>query len=632
VILQLKNAQLAFGHHPLLDGADLVLEPGQRAGLIGRNGAGKSSLLKVLAGEVVLDEGSLWRSPTARLARVPQEPVFAEGDTVFAAVAAGLGDLRQLLNDYHAALHAVEAGDDAALESLHHLQTEIEARNGWRFDSLIATTLSHLGLAAETPVADLSGGWKKRVALARALVSEPEILLLDEPTNHLDLAMIDWLESLLCGLPAAILFVTHDRRFLDRVCTHIVELDRGHLYTYPGNFSAWQERRAARLEVEAVHNARFDKFWKQEEVWIRKGIEARRTRNEGRVRRLEALRSERAERRAVAGQVRFNLDAGSASGKLIAEMEGVDFAWPDQKPLIRGLSATIKRGDRIGLIGPNGAGKTTLLKLILGELAPTAGRIRHGTKQEVAYFDQFRTVLNEGATLIDTISPGSDFIEIAGQRRHVIGYLEEFLFPPERARAPVKTLSGGERNRLLLARLFARPANILVLDEPTNDLDIDTLELLESLLLDYPGTVFLVSHDRAFLDNLVTSVLAFEGEGRVRECVGGYSDWCDWQVQQAQQAPPAAAAKPDQPAKAAAPVQKPATDKLSFKEKKELAELPDAIAALEAEQDALHVELQDPALYRNDPAAVQEKQARLAAIEAEIESKLAYWEALELRA
>lgn len=641
--LILKNAHLAFGHHPLLEAADLILERGQRVGLIGRNGTGKSSLLKVLAGEVALDDGSLWRAPTTKLAWVPQEPVFAEGATVFAAVSAGLGSLQQSLADYHATLHAVESGDATALARLHTLQGEIEARDGWRFNSLVEATLSHLDLPADARVAELSGGWKKRVALARALVAEPDILLLDEPTNHLDLAMIAWLEDWLLGLPCSVLFVTHDRRFLDRVCTHILELDRGRLFSHPGNFSAWQVRRADRLAVEATHNAEFDKFWKQEEAWIRKGIEARRTRNEGRVRRLEGLREERSRRRAQADQVRFSLDTGNRSGKQIAELEGACFGYPGQPLLIKDLSVTIQRGDRIGLIGPNGAGKTTLLKLILGELEPTAGRIRRGTRQEVAYFDQFRGALDDTATLADTISPGSDYVEIGGQRRHVIGYLEEFLFPPERARAPVRALSGGERNRLLLARLFSRPANVLVLDEPTNDLDIDTLELLEALLLEYPGTVFLVSHDRAFLDNLVNSVLAFEGGGRVRETVGGYSDWLASQGggkstnKGADKGTDKAASKgTDKAGKAKVPAltepAPPAAVRLSFKEKKELAGLPDRIVALEAEQAELRGVLQDPEIYRKAPASVPFKQARLGSIEAEIEACLARWEALEQRA
>lgn len=632
----LKNAQLAFGHHPLLDGADLILEAGERVGLIGRNGTGKSSLLKVLAGLQVLDDGQCWIAPTARVAYVPQEPQFGSGHTVFEAVAEGLGAVRDLLAAYHAVTHALEtqpaAESEVLLERLQQLQGELEDQDGWRFNSLVEATLSTLKLSADTPVEQLSGGWKKRVALARALVSEPTLLLLDEPTNHLDLELINWLETLLLGYSGALLFITHDRQFLDRVGSRIIELDRGQFTGFQGNYTAWQQYKTEQLEVEARHNARFDKFWKEEEVWIRKGIEARRTRNEGRVRRLEALRVQRAARREVMGRVSLNLDSGERSGKRVAELEKVSLAY-GSRTLIRDLSLRVQRGDRIGLIGPNGAGKTTLLRLILGQIAPNTGRIHQGTNLQIAYFDQFRAVLDEDATLIDTISPGSDTVEIQGQKRHVIGYLEDFLFSPERARSPVRTLSGGERNRLLLARLFARPANVLVLDEPTNDLDIETLEMLESLLQDYSGTVFLVSHDRAFLDNVVTSVLGFDGAGQVTELVGGYSDWAAYQRSSASKAAPVAAPTLAPLTTPGAPSAQPKAGRsgLSFKEKRELAAIPDQIATLEAELAGHQQRLQDPDLYRKEPQRVQTLQARCDAIELQLLEMMERWEALESR-
>ena len=633
----LKNAQLAFGHHPLLDGAELVLAAGERVGLIGRNGTGKSSLLKVLAGLQPLDDGQCWIAPTARVAYVPQEPKFVPGHTVFEAVAEGLGSVRDLIAAYHAVTHELETHpaeeSEGLLGRLQQLQGELEDQDGWRFNSLVETTLSTLKLSADTPVDQLSGGWKKRVALARALVSEPTLLLLDEPTNHLDLELITWLETLLLGFSGALLFITHDRQFLDRVGSRIIELDRGQFTGFEGNYTAWQQYKAAQLEVEARHNARFDKFWKEEEVWIRKGIEARRTRNEGRVRRLEALRVQRAARRESMGRVSLNLDTGERSGKLVAELEHVSLAY-DSRVLIRDLSLRVQRGDRIGLIGPNGAGKTTLLRLILGQIAPDSGRIRQGTNLQIAYFDQFRAALDEDATLIDTISPGSDTVEIQGQKRHVIGYLEEFLFSPERARSPVRTLSGGERNRLLLARLFARPANVLVLDEPTNDLDIETLEMLESLLQDYSGTVFLVSHDRAFLDNVVTSVLGFDGEGQVTELVGGYSDWAAYRRNSEQRSLAAKTTPVPSPTVATAPVAaaKAGRSGLSFKEKRELETLPDQMAALEDELASHQRSLQDPDLYRKEPQRVQTLQARCDAIELQLLEMMERWEALESRA
>ncbi|WP_255989210.1 ribosomal protection-like ABC-F family protein [Chitinolyticbacter albus] len=631
-LLLVENASLAFGHWPLLDQANLSIEPGERVGLIGRNGQGKSSLLKAVAGVVRLDDGAIRVAQDVRVAFVAQEPQFPEGATVFDAVAEGLGDLHLLLKDYHHATQSQD-GSEAALARLTELQHALEAQDGWKFDAVIATTLSHLGLPADVRVDALSGGWKKRVALARALVSEPQLLLLDEPTNHLDVNAIEWLEGLLNGYAGCVLFVTHDRRFLDNVANRIVELDRGRLTSFPGNFSTYETRKAEMLAAEEVVNRKFDKVLAQEEVWIRKGIEARRTRNEGRVRRLEQLRRDRAARRDRVGNVSFQLDAGDKSGKLVAEFEQVCKSYRDEagreKVIVHDFSTRLIRGDRIGLIGPNGVGKTTLLKLILGEIEPDSGHIKRGTNLQVAYFDQFRTQLDEEAAIVDVIGQGKDYVEIGGARKHVMGYLEEFLFAPERARSPVKSLSGGERNRLLLAMLFTRPANVLVLDEPTNDLDIETLDLLEQLLADYPGTVFLVSHDRAFLDNVVTQTIAFEGGGRLAENVGGYSDWQTARARQnAQQV---ASKKPDAPSDKAPERTKPRTQKLSYNEQRELERLPGEIEALEAEQADLQQGLLDPALYRDASQKAREMQARIEEIELSLLEKLERWEALESR-
>ncbi|HEY9100700.1 ATP-binding cassette domain-containing protein [Chitinimonas sp.] len=624
-VLIVENACLAFGHVPLLDHADFVLEPGERVGLIGRNGAGKSSLLKAIAGVAKLDDGVIRVSNTQRVAYVPQEPPMDPAMTVFEAVADGLGDLKQILKDYHAASIAAES-DPAALERLMDLQHELEARDGWRLDSLVASTLSNLGLPAEKKVGELSGGWKKRVALARALVAEPELLLLDEPTNHLDLSAIEWLEGLIRNFAGAVLLITHDRRFLDNVSNRIIELDRGRLSSFPGNFSIYQERKAEMLAQEAVENQKFDKYLAQEEVWIRQGIKARRTRNEGRVRRLEQLRRDRAARRERVGNVQFSLDAGERSGKLIAELEHVSKAY-DGRVLIRDFSTRILRGDKIGLIGPNGAGKTTLLKLILGELQPDSGTVQQGTKQEIAYFDQFRSVLPEDVAICDVISPGSDYVVIGNEKKHVISYLEDFLFAPQRARSPVKSLSGGERARLLLARLFTQPANILVLDEPTNDLDIETLELLEELLANYSGTVFLVSHDRTFLDNVVTQVIAFEGDGKLIENPGGYDDWVIARSRMQANAKAPAKVEPAKPAPAPTRTAKPV--KLSFNENRELDQLPGEIETLEAEQAELQERLLDPNVYRNAPVDAATWQARIEEIDLLVVEKMERWDVLE---
>ncbi len=626
-LITLDNACLAFGDLPLLDHTALVVEPGERLALIGRNGTGKSSLLKILAGDAALDDGTVWRQPGTKIAYVAQEPQFAAGARVFDAIAQGLGELSQLLIDYHDVAEAVAHGDESKLDRMAELQDALEHHQAWRFEQRIEQALVRLNLPGDATVESLSGGMLKRVALARALVAEPDMLLLDEPTNHLDLDGIAWLEALLNDFRGASLVITHDRRFLDSFATRIIELDRGLLRSYPGRYAQYVARKADELAAEALESARADKLLAQEEVWIRKGVEARRTRAQFRVKRLDELRARREARREQMGRARIGLDRGEASGELVAELEGVSKRFGD-RPIVRDFSTRIVRGDKVGLIGPNGAGKTTLLKLILGQLEPDEGRVRTGSRIQVAYFDQFRTQLDESATLAEVISPGSDFVEIGGKRTHVIGYLGDFLFPPQRARAKVESLSGGERNRLLLARLFARTANVLVLDEPTNDLDMETLDLLEQLLQDYDGTVLLVSHDRAFLDAVVTQTIAYEGDGRWREYVGGYSDWID-QRPAAPASPAAASAKsaPAAPVKADKPAAAPKS-KLSFKEQKELDSLPDRIAALEDEQSTLTARLSSGALAGPEAAAVS---TRLGALAAEIDAAMLRWEELESR-
>lgn len=632
-LLSVDNACLAFGHVDLLAHAEFQLDAGERVALIGRNGTGKSSLLRALAGQSTLDDGTVWRQSGLTVAYVPQEADFSLERDVFATVADGLGDAAQLLVDYHAAMHAVaEDADAAAMARLDALQHAIEAIDGWRLSQRVDQMLALLGLPGESIVSSLSGGGIKRVALARALVAEPELLLLDEPTNHLDLDGILWLEGLIRDFRGAVMLITHDRVFLDNVATRIVELDRGKLASYPGRFQDYLRRKAEELEAEAKANARFDKMLAQEEVWIRKGVEARRTRNEGRVRRLEALRRERAARRDRLGDVNLAVDRGEKSGQMVAELTKVSKHYGD-RTVVRDFSTRIMRGDRIGFIGPNGAGKTTLLKLILGEIEADEGTVRRGTRLSVAYFDQLRAQLDPELPLTEVISPGSDFVEIGGERKHVIGYLGDFLFAPQRARSPVKSLSGGERNRLLLARLFARPANVMVLDEPTNDLDIETLDLLEELLAGYDGTLFLVSHDRAFLDNVVTQVIAAEGDGRWGEYAGGYAEW--QRVQAEREAQRLAAQRMQSGTPKAAPADKPAVkkgDKLSFNEKRELEGLPDRIAMLEAEQATVQTRLGDPTLYQQSPQDATRLSARLDEIELEIEAAMLRWEALESRA
>ena len=627
--ITLDKASLAFGHVALLDHVDFQLDEGERVGLIGRNGGGKSSLLKVLAGQAHLDDGTLWRQPTTRICFVSQEPVLDPDSTVFDEVARGLGELHQIITDYHHLSHQLgepDADYDKLLEAMQPLQTALEAQNGWAVQARIETAIQRLELDPEALVGSLSGGVRKRVALAQALVAEPEVLILDEPTNHLDFGSIEWLEGLLTSFRGSVLLVTHDRRFLDNVATRIVELDRGKLASFPGNFDAYQKIKERMLADEAVVNAKFDKVLAQEEVWIRQGVKARRTRNEGRVLRLESLRLERAARRDKVGKVEMNLDVGDRSGKLVAELENVCKSYGERK-IVNDFSCRIQRGDKIGLLGPNGAGKSTLLKIILGELEPDSGTVKLGTKLSVAYFDQLRAQLDDNATLADTISKGSDFIEIGGAKKHVISYLSDFLFPPERARSPVKSCSGGERNRLLLARLFTRPSNVLVLDEPTNDLDIETLELLEELLMQYDGTLFIVSHDRAFLDNVVTQVIAFEGDGKLMEYVGGYEDWVRVKKFEANRKKPEVAT-PKPAAKAAEEKTKTAS-KRSFKEQKELDELPKRVEALEREQEDITAALGSGTLFRDNPSHAKQLHERAAKIEDELLELMARWEALE---
>jgi len=629
-VISISNAQLAFGHVALLDHTEFSLEAGERIGLIGRNGTGKSSLLKVIAGLAKLDDGLLSFQQGLRIAYVAQEPEFNPQASVFDTVAAGVSNALELIAQYEQLTSELGTDDDSALlEKMQQLQSSIDVVDGWNLENRVQTTLQKLNLDRERLVGTLSGGMKKRVALARALVSAPDVLLLDEPTNHLDFSSIAWLEDLLKDFRGSLLFITHDRRFLDNVATRIVELDRGRLQSYPGNFTAYQTRKIEQQAIEDIESAKFDKVLAQEEVWIRKGVEARRTRNEGRVRRLEALRLERSRRRDQQGQVKLELAAGERSGKIVAELIDVDKSY-DHRFIVKHFNAIIQRGDKIGLIGVNGAGKTTLLRLILGEETPDSGTVRQGSRLQVAYFDQMREQLNDEASLVETIAPGSDWVEINGQRKHVMTYLGDFLFAPERARSPVRTLSGGERNRLLLARLFAKPANVLVLDEPTNDLDIDTLELLEQLLEEYDGTVFLVSHDRTFLDNVVTQVVVAEGEGVWKEYVGGYADW-----ERVSRASESASAKElsktvvKTKELSAEPTSK--AKKLSFKEQRELEQLPLLIAALEAEQATISERLADSTIYAKEPAEAHKLSERFADIDQLLLDSLERWEIIEAK-
>jgi len=628
-LITLQNAQLSFGHVALLDHAEFSLEPMERVGLIGRNGAGKSSLLRIIAGTEKPDDGDLRVQQALRVTYVAQEPQLDGEVSVFESVSSGLSRVRLLIDQY-----TLGEGD------LNALQNEIEVFDGWNWEQRVQETLHRLHLDPAARISALSGGTAKRVALAQALVTAPDVLLLDEPTNHLDLDSIEWLEGLLLDFKGSVITITHDRTFLDRVATRIVELDRGHLLSYPGNFAQYQIQKEEQLTQEAVINAKADKLLAGEEVWIRKGVEARRTRSQSRIARLEALRASREARREAVGSVKLDLASGAQSGKIVAELTEVNKAFGD-KVIARNFSATFLRGDKVGLIGPNGVGKSTLLKMILGELEPDSGKIRQGANLQVAYFDQMRNALDMNATLEDFISPGSEWIEIGTQRKHVKSYLDDFLFSPARATSPVRSLSGGERNRLLLARLFARPANVLVLDEPTNDLDIDTLELLEELLQTYKGTVFIVSHDRSFLDNVATSTLVFEGSpdkpGFWREYEGSVQDWLTQSARaRSLSSPNTSAPAPAKQASVSAPIasETPSSSaaakprKLSYKEQRELDALPALISTLEAEQKQTQSALADPKVYASDPARVAQLHARDTEIETALMHALERWEVL----
>jgi len=631
-LIVLNDAKLAFGHVDLLANTNFSLEPGERVGLIGRNGTGKSSLLKILAGLEKLDDGTLQYQQGLRMAYVAQEPIFDPEETVFHAVSEGVAVVKALREEYEE-LSVAEWNDDSH-HRLDQIQSQLEAMSGWNWEQRVHETLNRLHLDPDIKIGSLSGGNRKRVALAQALVAVPDVLFLDEPTNHLDLDSITWLEELLKAFKGSVVLITHDRAFLDAVSTQIVELDRGILRTYPGNFTAYELLKEQELASEALANARADKLLAQEEVWIRKGVEARRTRSVSRIARLEKLREMRAERRNAMGQIKLSVASGNRSGKIVADLENVSKAY--DRPIVKDFTATILRGDKVGLLGPNGAGKTTLLKLILGVITPDAGTATMGSQIDVAYFDQMREGLDLNATLEDYISPGSEWIEINGNRKHVKSYLNDFLFAPERAGSPVSTLSGGERNRLLLARLFARPANVLVLDEPTNDLDIDTLELLEQLLQDYKGTVFLVSHDRAFLDNVVTSIIAYEGDGFWREYEGGYEDWKIQKKRSEEYKTQSNVVEPSKVIKAeVAETQKQApkppksnVQKLNSKERQELENIPGQIDVLEKEQAGIGEKLGDAELYKNQPEQVNVLQNRLKDIEEDLMILMTRWEDL----
>ncbi|MFZ5657955.1 MAG: ATP-binding cassette domain-containing protein [Pseudomonadota bacterium] len=623
-LITLQAVDFSVGGPLLLDGVQLSIEAGERIAVIGRNGAGKSTLLKLLSGELQPDDGEIRREDGVRVARLEQEVPADTAGQVFDVVAGGLGGAGELLARFHH-LSAAAVVDAAALAEV---QARIEAADAWSLDQRVSEVLTRLSLDGEAPFAKLSGGMRRRVMLARSLVSQPDVLLLDEPTNHLDIESIDWLEAFLRSWRGTLVFITHDRRFMRSLATRIVEIDRGALTSWPGDWENYLRRREERLHAEAQENARFDKLLAQEEVWIRQGIKARRTRDEGRVRRLKAMREERAQRRELTGKVRMEAAQAEASGRKVIEARDVSVALGG-RGLLRGFSTTIFRGDRIGLIGPNGSGKTTLLKTLLGEISPDSGEVKLGSGLQIAYFDQYRATLREDWNAIENVAEGREFVELNGSRKHVIGYLQDFLFTPERARAPITRLSGGERNRLLLARLFAQPSNLLVMDEPTNDLDVETLELLEDLLADYAGTLLLVSHDRDFLDGVVTSTLVMEGQGRVGEYVGGYSDWLR------QRPAPREASREETRAPARAPTPTPAATaaparrKLGYRESKELEQLPARIEALEARVAMLTDALGDPAFYARDAAAITAHNAELAAAQAELEGAYARWAELD---
>ena len=631
-LVTLDQVSVAYGHLPLLDSVSLQIEPGERLAVVGRNGTGKSTLLQVLAGTLPPDSGRMWRQPGLRVSRLVQDVPLSANRPVFDVVAEGLGDLQLLVTDYHHAAAAASDGDPASLERLGRLQHELEERNGWRFEQRVELVLERLNLPEDRLVDSLSGGWRRRTLLAQTLVGEPDLLLLDEPTNHLDIDAITWLERFLSDYAGTIVFVTHDRAFLARLATRVIDLDRGQLTSWPGDYPTYVRKKDEWLANESVQQEKFDKKLAVEEAWLRQGIKARRTRNEGRVRALMAMRRERAARRATSGTARIQVEQAETSGRVVFEAEDLGKRFGDHV-VVRSFSARVMRGDRVGLIGANGAGKTTLLRLLLGELTPDSGTVRSGTNVQVAYYDQQREQLDPERTVFDTIGEGNDTVTVNGASRHVHGYLRDFLFSDERARSPVKALSGGERNRLLLARLFTRPSNLLVLDEPTNDLDLETLELLEALLVEWPGTLLIVSHDRVFLDNVVTSTWAFEGDGRVREYVGGYDDWL--RQRDADAAPSAVSVQPTrsdrEAASQGATAGAVARKKLSYNEQRELAQLPDAIAGLEAEQQALAAAVASPDFYKQPAPDITASLARLDALGEKLLETYARWDELDSR-
>jgi ATP-binding cassette subfamily F protein uup len=623
-LISLQNITVGFGGPPLLENIDLQVDPGERICLVGRNGSGKSTVLRLITGEVRPDSGTIVYQQGLRIASLSQQVPQEVGGTVFDVVAGGLGEQGRLLADYHhVSSRLAHDHDTRVIAELERVQRALEAAGGWDVHQRIETVLSRLSLPADADFADLSGGLKRRVLLAKALAGQPDLLLLDEPTNHLDIEAIAWLEEFLRDFRGTLLFVTHDRALIRSVATRILDLDRGRLTSWPGSYGTYLERKQARLDAEAAEHARFDKKLAAEEAWIRQGIKARRTRNEGRVRALKELRKVRAGRREVSGAVIMQVQEAERSGRLVIEAQHVSFGH-DQKAVVSDFSTTIIRGDKVGIIGPNGSGKTTLLRLLLGDLALQEGKIRRGTNLEAVYLDQQRAQLDDEKTVRDNVANGSDYVTVGGSNRHVIGYLQDFLFAPDRARSPVKVLSGGERNRLLLAKLFSKPSNVMVLDEPTNDLDLETLELLEELLMEYTGTVLLVSHDREFVNNVVTSTLVFEGNGRVAEYVGGYDDWLRQRKHEAAAAAPKAALKPEK----VKPLRGRAR-KLTFKEQKELEALPGRIEGLESEQCQLQETMADPAFYRDSGRKVVEIKTRLEALEKELADAYERWEELE---
>ncbi|HEY4731936.1 MAG TPA: ATP-binding cassette domain-containing protein [Gammaproteobacteria bacterium] len=627
-ILSFNDVSLAYGHHPLLAHVNFQVSPGERVCLVGRNGTGKSTLFRVITGVAQPDDGEVWRKDTLRVSHLEQEVPEGISGTVYDVVAAGLGETGRLLREYHHALHHVDDSGAAAMAQLSSLQHKIEVLDGWNINQKVETVLSRLSLPADKPVADCSGGIRRRVLLAQALVSDPDLLLLDEPTNHMDITAINWLEEYLLGFQGALIFITHDRTFLKHLATRIIELDRGRLTSFPGNYDDYLRKKEEMLEIEARADARFDKQLAEQEAWIRQGIKARRTRNEGRVRALLAMRRQRSERIGVQGKANLEVDAGEMSGKLVADLRHVSFRYGDGY-IVRDLSLRIMRGDRIGIIGPNGSGKSTLLKLILGDIKPDTGRVVMGTRMQMAYFDQHRGQLDPEKTVRENLSEGRDYISIKGRDRHVVGYLRDFLFPPERIDSPVKALSGGERNRLLLARIFAQPANMMVLDEPTNDLDVDTLELLEDLLAEYEGTLLLVSHDRTFLDNIVTSTLVFEGDGRIGEYAGGYEDW----LRQKKSSGDAAKPGVDEVEKALHKTDREnitlsRRKKLSYNESRELVELPDRIETLELERQQIEQKMGQGDFYQQDKNAITATLGRLKQLREELDHAYQRWEYL----